>query len=82
MVGVGEGTGVGEGAGVGVSTTVVKVGLGIRVGGMLVGLELELQAARRTVLTTASSVMATKRGERALILSLVVFIVSLWASIL
>jgi hypothetical protein len=75
-VGVGDGAKVGEEAGVGVLATTVKVGLGVRVGGMPEGLE-ELQAANGTILTTTSNVMAPKRRKRGLIVSWDVFITSL-----
>lgn len=75
-VGVGDGTGVGDEAGVGVFATTVKVGLGVRVGGMPVGLE-ELQAANGTTLTTSSNIMAPRRKKRGLIVSWDVFITSL-----
>ena len=77
--GVGEETGVGEKVGVDVTTTMaaVKVGLGVRVGRLPAGLELDLQAIRRIALTATNSVRATRRTQGSLIASLHIFIMSL-----
>jgi len=77
LVGVGDGTGVGEETGVGAFATAVKVGLGVRVGGIFVGFEPELQAASGTAFVATSNRMAPRRRKRDLFVPSDTFIMSL-----
>jgi hypothetical protein len=79
-VDVGDGKGVAEKVAVGLRATVVKVGLGVRVGGTVAGLDPEPQAASMSTADATTIIILNMRAVRKPIVLPTMVIVS-WANL-